>query len=1047
MGTRLSTLFFTERHLLGIAIVVILLWGGMAAWNLPRIEDPRITLRDPLVITPVPGASADRVESLVTKVLEDALNEIPEIFDLESTSRAGISVISIELHPEVGPGTNQQLFTEIRDQVSAAAAFLPPDAGTPIVDDKRDPIAFTLIAGVTWDGEGDPQLGLLGRLGEELADRWRNVPGTEIVRIYGAVEEEIVVETETETLAQLGLSTRQLAGKIAGADAKRSSGTLRGASSDLLLEVDGELETLERLRRVPIGTDASSPMLPLGDLATVERSWQTPESEIGLIDGRRTVFVAARSRGDIRVDEWAPRALATLEAFEAERGAGISIERIFEQEPYTTENLSTLVENLLAGVLVILAVVLFVMGLRQALVIATALPLVVASVLVGWQFTDGAVHQISIFGMIIALGLLIDNAIVITDEVTAEKAKGASAVEAVGRSVRHLFWPLLASTLTTMLAFAPIMLLPGSAGDFVGSIGTSVVLAVGASFLLAMTVTAALAGIFSRPAPIDPGSVEEGTRARVWWRHGWGSPRLTRRFSELLTGLLRRPALAIAVALFLPACGFAVAGTLGNQFFPPIDRNVFELRVWMPSDASLATTEEEARSIDATLRTFDAVEQVSWLIGGSHPSVYYNLVMNQDGASEYAQAIVKTRSSKDTEAILDRVQETIDEKHPRAQVVVRQLAQGPPIFADIEWRLYGPRVAELQDVGDRLRVALQSHPDVLHTQMSLSRGEPKLIFRADEDSARLAGLALTDVADQFESNLEGVVAGSVLEDLESIPVRVRIEDENRRSLASIASLPLVTRPGQPWLSAASLGEFELVPELGGITRFDRERTNTVKAYVRNGALPIDVGRAVFATLEEEGFTLPAGVRLDVGGAEEQDRLANQNLAQFAPILATLMVAILILVFRSVRYAMVLGVVAIASGGLALLSTWAINFPISFNTILGTLGLIGVALNDSIVVLAAIRAHPTARDGDVAGVVEAILGCTRHVVSTTLTKIGGFLPLLLFVGGDFWPSLAIVLAGGIAGATLIALLFIPGAHCWIHRRARRTSPDALIGGAA
>ena len=1015
----LATAFFRNRHLLWLSIAVILVAGVSGVVSLPRLEDPRIVNRGPLVITSFPGASAGRVEALVTEPLEDALDEIDEIKDVDSTSRAGVSVISIELEPAVTSRNNQQLFAEIRDKVGEAAGGLPPGVGEPVADDKRDPAAFTLILGVTWDAEEAPGAGLLGRLAEALADRLRNVPGTELVRVYGAPEEEITVEVDRGELAELGLTASSLAAIVGDADSKSPAGELRGARSDLPIEVAGEFDSVDRVRRAPVATGSGDSVLTVGDVARVSRSVRTPETEVAFVDGRRSVLVGARVSSDVRVDRWAAEAGRVADAFESERASGVRVDRVFEQEPYTSDRLGVLVENLLAGAGVIMLAVFVIMGLRPAIVVATALPLVVAIVVFGWQVTGGAVHQMSVFGLIIALGLLIDNAIVMTDEVTALRAAGESPIGAVGKAVSSLFLPLLASAITTMLAFAPIMLLPGSAGDFVGSIGSSVVLAVGASFLVAVTITATLAGVFSRPAA--------GAGDRRWYRDGLAPRWLTRGYRRALERVLRAPVAALALALAAPLAGFAVAPSLGSQFFPPVDRDMFEVRVWLHEGASIEATAREAIGVEAALRTLEGVEGVSWLVGGSFPTVYYNLIMNRDRTPNYAHAVVTSSSPDDTMRLLDEAQALLDRAFPRAQIIVRRFGQGPPVIADIEYRLFGPSVATLQDLGDEIRVALQAHPDVIATRTSVPRGQPKLFFEADPSAARLAGLTLSGVASQIGSAMEGVASGSVLEDLESLPVRVRAPDERRRDLGDVASTPLAAPGTDRWVSAASLGGFELRPELGGMSRFNGERTNTISAWVREGALPIDVGAEVMAGLGRAGFAPPPGYRLGVGGASEQDAEATANLAAFAPVLGTLMLATLVLAFRSVRYAAVLGAVAFCSVGLGILSTWSVGFPISFNTILGTLGLIGVALNDSIVVLASIRSDPRAAAGDVGAVVRAVVSCSRHVLATTATTIGGFLPLLLFVGGDFWPSLAIVLVGGIAGASLVAVLLVPAAH--------------------
>ncbi|MEO1366205.1 MAG: efflux RND transporter permease subunit, partial [Acidobacteriota bacterium] len=733
---------------------------------------------------------------------------------------------------------------------------------------------------------------------------------------------------------------------------------------------------------------------------------------------------AARMETRVRVDRWADDARSALADFEARLGpgTGVTVDPIFEQERYTSAQLSTLTQNLLAGAAVVVAVILVLMGWRLALIVGLALPLVVSSVFLGWQVTGNAMHQMSIFGLIIALGLLIDNAIVVGDEVAKEKAAGHSAVDAVGRAVRHLAVPLLSSTVTTVLAFAPILLLPGNIGDFVGSIGSSVIMAVVASYALALTVTAGLAGRFVQPPSAGGG----------FWRRGVSSPRLLASTERWLTRAYRRPVAAILVALFLPLAGFVVARSLGNEFFPPVDRDLFQVQMWMPNDTGIDATRARAEAVEALIRDVPGADRVFWLVGGSFPTVYYNLVMDRDNSPEYAQAIVQASSSAAAKAMIDDLQTRFDRQFPDAQLVVRQFGQGPPIQADVELYLYGPELAQLQDLGERVRLALERHPQVLVSRTSLPRGEPKLWISADEDEARLAGLGLRDIAGQLQGGLDGGAGGSVVEDLERLPVRIRWDE--RGDVEGLASTPLVGRAGAS-VPLEAIGSLRLRPEIGAITRYEGERTERIQAWTRNDALPIDVTNAVLAELDATGFELPPGYRLELGGAAAEDASAKAALFTYVPVLVTLTIATLVLAFGSVRLAGLLFVIAGLSLGLAMLATWTIGFPISFNTMLGTLGLLGVALNDSIVVLAAIRATPESKAAEVDAVVRQVLGTLRHVLSTTFTTIGGFLPLLLFVGGDFWPSLAIVLAGGISGASILAVLFIPAAYVLLFRRRR------------
>ncbi|RMD64933.1 MAG: efflux RND transporter permease subunit, partial [Alphaproteobacteria bacterium] len=414
------------------------------------------------------------------------------------------------------------------------------------------------------------------------------------------------------------------------------------------------------------------------------------------------------------------------------------------------------------------------------------------------------------------------------------------------------------------------------------------------------------AGIFAKPTP--------ASLPRRFWRNGLGAAWLTGLYRGGLRIGLRLPLVAILLACFLPASGFVALKSLGNEFFPPVDCNMFEVQVWLPSDSSIGNTRRQADAIEAVIREDGRTERVYWLVGGSFPTVYYNLVMNKDNSDHYAQAIVSAESSAAAKAMIEPLQAELDRRFPEAQVVVGQFGQGPPVVADVEYRLYGPSMPVLQDLGERVRLALQSHPEILHTQTTMTRGEPKLWLKADEDEARLAGMTLGDVADQLQANLEGSVGGSVIENLEQMPVRVRYREDRRSRLSNIGSMQFVPAGSDDWVPLAAIGEIALRPELGGITRFDGERTNIIKGYTRNGALPIDVTHAVLDRLETEGFTFPAGYRIELGGAIEQDAEAKGKLMTYVPVLVTLTIATLILVFRSVKLALLLGVVAVSPSG-------------------------------------------------------------------------------------------------------------------------------------
>ena len=1024
----LAMRFFENRYLMVLGLLVILLAGFSALSNLPRIEDPRITNRYPRVVTFLPGASAERVEALVTDRLEDSLRELSEIKEIRSTSRAGVSILQMELQDYIGDGENEQVFSKMRDRLNDVAAELPSGATAPDFDDKNSAVAYSMIVSIAWQQNSAPAFGVMNRLAEDLADRFRGMAGTDNVRTFGDPSEEVSVTVDRGNLASLGLTTADVASRISSADTRLPAGAMRNDNRDLFIEVDGEIGSVDRVRQVPLLASTGGNIVTVGDVADVSKDWQDPPFDIAYRNGKRSILVAAQTRRDIRVDRWAEAARTVVRDFSDASAAGVAVDIVFDQSAYTEERLSTLSGNLLAGAALVTLIVFVGMGWRAAMIVGSALPLSAALTMFGLSFFGQQIHQMSIFGMIIAIGLLIDNAIVMTDEVKKKLDAGADPPGALRQALSHLFVPLLASTLTTILGFMPIFLLPGAMGDFVGPIAIAVVLALSASFFIATTLIPALAATFLKR--------REDRRPRHWWVDGFRSERWSSAYRRFLRAAISRPAITIPASLVLPVLGFILAGTLGQQFFPPADRDQFEVEVWLAPDASIRKTESVTRAIEARMREYPEVKEVHWLIGGSFPTIYYNRVMRQEGNNTYAHAMVYTETVQGAKELTTELPRALSDAFPGARVVVAPFAQGPPVEAPVGFRMAGPNIATLKSLGDELRRIMHKVPEIVQTRASISGGQPKLYFQVDEMAARHAGLSLGDVAAQMQTGFEGQVGGSMLEDLEELPVRVRLQTSDRDSTASISSLSLVADPGSGrWVPAASLGDVLLTPESGSITRLDGIRNNDVLGYISRDALAIDVTNAVLARMDAEGFSVPPGYTFAVAGDSAEQSEALGKLATYLPILLMLMIATIVLSFRSNRLALLIGVVAVLSVGLGMLSLWIGGYARGFNAIIGSVGLIGVAINGTIVVLAAIRANDRAASADLDAVVAETNGATRHIVSTTLTTIGGFVPLLLFTGGDFWPPLAIVIAGGVGFSVSLSLLFTPAVYYWLYREGR------------
>ena len=1022
----MSSLFFRNPRLTALFIGLVIVAGGSSWYVMPRMEDPLLTERFALVNTLFPGADAERVEALVTEKLEDELREIEEIRKLRSVSRSGISTLTIELRDDVYADTADEVWSRVRDQLDDAAVEFPAEAAGPQFE-KMDVKAYALIVGLAWVPPdtglqyASPNYAILRRLAEQLEGRIRAVSGTELIDTFGDPNEQLLVELRQEEAAAIGLTVQDVARQLSDSDARLSAGQLRGGS-DLLLEVSGELDSIARISRTPIQFGSDGRFVRLSDIATVQRGITEPPSSLAIVDGKPAVVLGVMVRSTERLDHWSARVSKVLDEFSSELPTGVVLERVFEQSRYVDTRLATLLGNLMLGGLAVLVVILVMMGWRNALVVGAALPLSAFIVLSGLRLLDIPIHQMSVTGLIVALGLLIDNAIVIVDEVTERLKQGIAPVDAVSRSVSHLAVPLLGSTLTTAFSFAPIALMPGPAGEFVGSIAVSVILAIFSSLLLALTVVPAL-GAWGRRAE----SFLEGSR---WWKDGVQSARLTRWYEGMLDGMFRRPLIGVVVGAVIPVLGFSQFGNLSEQFFPPADRDQFQIELELPASASLAETMRTTEKIREVLLEYEGVRHVGWFLGESAPTFYYNLVPRRRNTASYAQAFVQIDSAERSRELIHKLQRRLDQDFSSCRVLVRQLEQGPPFDAPVEVRVYGPDLDRLRDIGDELRLTLSETPHVIHSRTDLGDSSLKLALHVDEDQARLAGLSNAAIAKQLNASLEGMTGGAVLEGTEELPVRVRVSNEVRSKMDSVVSLDL--RPDSQGSTAnktvplTALSDVELLPEIATILHFDGRRMNEVQAYVTAGTLPAEVLTDFQQRLADADFTLPSGYSMELGGEAAERNNAVGNLMANVGVLGVLMVATLVLSFNSFRMASIVGVVAFLAVGPGIGVLSLSGYPFGFMAIVGSMGLIGVAINDAIVVLAAIREDAEARVGEPTAIREVVVRSTRHVLATSLTTIAGFAPLILG-GGGFWPPLAVCIAGGVGAATILALTLTPAMY--------------------
>ena len=1014
----IAKLLHANSRYLALVILAVVVVGYTSMSGMARKEDPAITPWFAKVQIFFPGASPARVEALITKPMVDALREEPDVMEVDGRSAAGVSLIFVEVDYKAPPARLTQIMAELRDVVDRVALTLPPGSSPPDFDDELW-TEFVKIVAIKGTEDRPLSPAQLRRQSLLFADAARGVPMTRRVMLYGLPIEEVRVELDETRLSMLGISIDEVAVALAEADARTPAGQLTGAGAALTVELTGEFTDLESVRNVIVRGLPDGRAIRISDLGEVSKSEVTPLQSLSLSNGQRSVLIAVEMQPGYQVDRYGTRFDQFLAAYSASAPDGVTIETSFDQAGYTSERLQNVGKNLLMGIALVLTVLLVTLGWRAALVVAVILPLCTLMSMIALFYLKIPIQHMSVTGLVVALGLLVDGSIVMTDEIRKRLLNGLPPTEAMKGAVSRMRIPLMSSTLTTVLAFLPLVMLPGAGGDFLGSIAVAVIAMLVSSFLLAIAITPVLA---SRWLP--SGIALE----RRWWRAGANNPRLTATFRRSLNWSIRNPLGAFALALTLPITGYLSLSTLTLQFFPGTDRDQMYLDVKLPEGTSIEDSLSLVTEVDQKLRSEPLIRRVDWSIGESPPEFYYNLRANVKGVPSWSRALVLTTDENQTDSLIMRLQREIDREFPEAQILVRGIDQGPPVEAPLEVRLFGPSTDLLKSLGEQFRQRMAALPDVTHTKLLMAPAPPKVVFDLDESALKRAGLSKADVARGIQSALKGRVGGELLEGTERLPVRAILKRQEWDSADDLTNIRIPIRnPGSdtliPAIPLSALGTVSLVPDESPIARKNGDRLNSVQGFLKRGVLPEEALKMLARDLDTHPIPLPTGYRLEFGGdSQERGELVEDLTAPLGTIIAA-MLATILLTFNSWRLTGIAFGVTGCSFGLSLLALAVFQYPLGIQALIGVIGSVGVSINAAIIILSGLKLNERATAGDPDAIVDVVMDASRHIVSTTVTTFGGFLPLIL-EGSQFWPPFAMAIAGGVLLSTVVSFYLVP-----------------------
>ena len=1035
-----------EKDRVTAVILLFLIAAGVTAYQrLPRAEDPEITYRWAVVLTRLPGASPDRVEHLVTDPIEATLQEIPEIEYIASRSRTGVSLITVRVRDDVGDV--QPIWDNLRRKVARVAPDLPAGAIGPLVNDEFGDI-FGIIVTLTGDGYSYADL---KQIADAVRDDLLRIDNVAKVDIYGAQDERIFVDYEHERLAEMGLAPLQLRSILESVNVLIPGGEVRTAVERIALQPTGRFESVDDLRRTIVALPGRSELVALEDLASISRGYVEPPTQLVYASGAPALALAISMRAGGNVIALGVDVRREIARLGARYPIGVEFDIVRFQPEVVSARLRTFIGSMIQSVGIVVVVLLLFMGLRTGFVVASLVPVTILGALFLMWVLGIGLHQVSLAGLILALGMLVDNAIVMTDAVTLQMRVGRRPIEAAVTAARELRSPLLVASLTTAAAFLPIFLAQSGTGEYTAPLFKVVTITLLASWVLALTLTPLLCARLLRSRTTereeaDAGELDENVIAALERADHtaageiYGS-RFYRTYRALLLAGLRHRALALAMvaALFLAAMlGFRF---LPSTFFPPSDEALFTAAYDLPAGTSVERTAEVVEAIDrfvARELRADAVRPpagageprpegvTNWItfVGNGGPR-FYTAHVPESSSAEHAFTILNATSrAVITDTLIPRIQAFCRKRFPDLRVTLRTLQIGTPFTAPVEVRLSGRDQEALFDVVAGVKARLRATRGARDVVDDWGPRSKKFVIDVDQARARRAGVTNHDVAISLRAALSGFETTQYQEAGTHIPVLLRSTVAGVADPSMLDSLTVhaqVTGRAVPLLQVATP---ELMWEPSTVRRRNRVRTVTVASDVAPGVTPSEVVAQLRPWLDAEQARWPLGFHYEFGGEEERSVEANRSIIVNLPVAALVIALLLVGQFNSIRRAVIilltipLGLIGVVAG------LFIAQSYFGFMTLLGVVGLAGIVINNAIVIIDRIGTEIDQYGLDPR---RAIVGAAqrrcRPIVLTTVTTVAGLIPLWVG-GGPLWEPMAVSIIFGLLFATVLTLGVVP-----------------------
>lgn len=1021
--------FFMRNGVIAWMVTLILLLGGINSFfKLGQLEDPDFTVKNAIVVTLYPGASAQQVEEEVTHVLETGLQNMKMIDYIESFSSKGYSYISFNLPRDAQKKDVQQFWDDLRRKVNDASRFLPPGASKPIVNDDFGDV-YGMMMQVYADGYS---LDKVSEYVELIKRELLLVPGVGKVATKGEQPEQIFIEIDRSKVANQGLTFNNVANAIKNQDSISNAGDVHIGEEIIRFHPTGEFQTIDDLKNIIVSPTGSQTILYLSDIANVYKGFKDKPSNYITINGQEAISMGISFAPGVNVVTVGKAVQARMDELEEMRPHGIDYEFVYNQPERVDNSVKGFLGNLLEACVIIFFTLLFTMGRKAGLLISFILVVTISGTFILMEMHGIQLQRISLGALIIALGMLIDNAIVVVEGLIIGMEKGKSKWDSMIAIVKQTQYPLLAATVIAIIAFAPIGLSPDNTGEIVGSLFWVLLYSLFLSWITAVTITPYFCEIFYKDGEFD-GHAEA---------HGDHDPYggfIFVGFKWLLDKCMRFPwvfTFLLIAALVISAKSFKL---VKPEFFPPSTIAQFQLDVRDGFGTDIRTMKDKVNEFEKFLLEYEEVTQTTAAIGGGH--VRFMLSYKPEKQYDnYANLIVSTKTPDDVVEVIKKLRRDAPAKFPTLQITPKRYSVGPQTPGAIELRIYGPDPVVLRQLSEQAKTFMRAAPGAESIRDDWFERSKVIRPLFNEVKARRLGITKKHLDQTILANFSGRTIGKFKEGTDVLPVVARPPEEQRVTLSNLGELNIWSPVKQGFVPISQVVDgFETTFEDAFINRRNRVRTITVMADydVTGDATSASVRRLMLPAAQEFEQNLPVGYSMEWGGKFEKSTNAKASVFSSIPAGYLIMFILTIILFNSLKKGLVIWFVVPLSiigvvGGLL-----AFNMPFTFMALLGALSLTGMMCRNGIVLVDQITIYQDKGAEDYKAIFDGAVSRVRPVSLTAIAAILGMIPLLK---DAFFAAMAGSMMVGLAVATFLILFAVPVFYMLIYRVKYRKLAD-------